>query len=207
MAIATIPGFDTEGAHVDQLPHPDTPYIVAGYVTGKADVPWSPAAWAQYPAAVRIAQSPDLAADEAAHADVLDYENGAATLADLGPWAKNARAAYSAGTRPGQRTPVIYASASNLTPVCNALVAAGVSAGVGLWVAHWGLAEATAQGMVANASGPFPVVAVQFDHGAGYDSDVFSVPWLQNVSRAPVNRTAVGLVVQFADGTSERFTI
>ena len=207
MAIATIPGYDATGENISTLPRPDGAYIVAGYATGTGPVPWTAADWQQYPGAVRIAQAGPLAADEAVHADVLDYENGAATLADLAPWAKNARAAYTAGLRPGQRTPAIYASASNLTAVCNALVAGGVASGVGLWVAHWGIPEAQALSMVANASGPFPVIGVQFANGAGYDDDVFSVPWLQNVSRAPVSRSVAAVVLEFTDGTSERVAV
>lgn len=207
MAIATIPGYDTTGANVPHLPHPDHPFIVAGYATGSGGVPWSEADWAAWPGAVRIAQDPRLPVDEAVRADVLDYENGAATLADLAPWAKNALAAYHSGARPGQRTPAIYASASNLTPVCNALVAGGVVGGVGLAVAHWGIGEAEAVSMVANASGPYPVVWVQYANGPDYDTGVFSVPWLQNVSRAPVTRTAAAVVLEFTDGTSERFRV
>ena len=74
-------------------------------------------------------------------------------------------------------------------------------------VAHWGIGEAEAVSMVANASGPYPVVWVQYANGPDYDTGVFSVPWLQNVSRAPVTRTAAAVVLEFTDGTSERFRV
>ena len=96
-------------------------------------------------------------------------------------------AAYHAGVRPGQRSPAIYASESNITAVVNALIAGGVTSGIGLWVAHYGVSEADATAAVAAAAGPFPVVAFQYSNqggGGAYDEDVFSVPWLEAVSVA-----------------------
>ena len=69
----------------------------------------------------------------------------------------------------------------------NALKAGGITSGIGLWVAHFGVSEADAIAAVADAAGPFPVIAFQYsDQGGGgtYDLDVFSVPWLNAVSVA-----------------------
>jgi hypothetical protein len=45
-------------------------------------------------------------------------------------------------------------SQSRVTEVVNALIAGGISSGVGLWIAHFGLTQAQATAMVLNASGP-----------------------------------------------------
>lgn len=182
MTTATVPGFDATSANIAHLPAGQA----AGYVTGSADVAWSAADFAAHPGAVRIDQSPaDTVPDYAA--DVQDVEQGAVTLAEIAARAKVMLAAYHAGVRPGQRSPAVYASAGNITAVTNALIAGGVTSGVGLWVAHFGVTEADAIAAVAEASGPFPVIAFQYsDEGGGgtYDLDVFSVPWLENVSAA-----------------------
>ena len=182
MAIATTPGFDCAGSNIAHLPAGQA----AGYVTGSAGVMWTAADWLDHPGAVRIDQSPaDTVPDYAA--DVQDVEQGAVTLAEIAARVKVMLAAYHAGVRPGQRSPAVYASAGNITAVTNALIAGGVTSGVGLWVAHFGVTEADAIAAVADAAGPFPVVAFQYsDEGGGgtYDLDVFSVAWLENVSVA-----------------------
>lgn len=182
MAIATVPGFDCTGANIAHLPAGQA----AGYVTGSGGVPWTAEDWAAHPQAVRIDQSPASTVWDAT-CDAQDFENGAVTLAELAPRAKVMLAAYYAGVRPGQRFPAIYASESNIPAVVNALKAAGIASGVGLWVAHFGVSEADATAAVADAAGPFPVVAFQYsDQGGGgtFDLDVFSVPWLEDVSAA-----------------------
>jgi hypothetical protein len=115
---------------------------------------------------------------------VLDVERGAATNADCPVWAKRAMADFAAAVRPGQREPAIYTSASNVTPVVNALIAGGVTKGVGLYVANWGIGEPAAMQEIANASGPFPIVAVQYMNGPLFDYDLFSGDWLGKVSHA-----------------------
>src|SRR5579875_2578767 len=80
---------------------------LAGYVTGTGPVPWTAADWQAHPTAVRIDQSPVITAADTT-ADVLDFEAGAATLADIVPWARAAWSNRSKGVRPGQRWPAIY---------------------------------------------------------------------------------------------------
>src|SRR6516162_2517112 len=144
---ATV-GYDVIGAN---LQHAPAGAQLAGYSTGSGPVPWSAAQFTAHPGTVRIDQDP-AASDPTA--DVLDVERGAATTGDCPGWAKRAMADYGAATRPGQRWPAVYASASEVTPVVNALIAGGVTTGVGLWVANWDLTKAQAFADVLNAAGP-----------------------------------------------------
>ena len=95
---------------------------------------------------MRIDQDP-AASDPTA--DVLDIEAGAATpgqrarLGDAGTGQPRAGPA-----RPGQQYPAVYMSQSRVTEVVNALIAGGISAGAGLWIAHFGLTQAQATQMV-----------------------------------------------------------
>lgn len=160
---------------------------VAGYTTGSGGVPWSTAQWNAHPKAIRIDQN---ASASDLTADVLDVENGAATVADVPVWVTHALANFKAGTRKGQRSPAIYVNQSNITAVVNALVAAGITSGVGIWLADYNYTQANAVTAVAAASGPFPIIGIQYsDQGNGglSDLDVFSTAWLNNVSgSAPV---------------------
>ena len=152
----------------------------AGYSTGSGDVPWTAAQWNANPGAIRICQDPG-ATDTTA--DILDVESGAATLADCPVWAKAARANFAKVTRPGQRTPAIYCSQGNVTSVVNALIAGGVTSGIGLWVANWNLSAAQAEAGLANSSGPFPVIGYQYEDAGSYDLDVWLSSWLGNRSK------------------------
>jgi len=177
--MAVVIGHDCIHANVSHLPRGQS----AGYTTGTPDIKWTPADWAAHPKGVRICQ--DAGSDHTA--DVLDVERGAATNADAGRWAPAAIAAFGAGSRPGQRRPAVYTSASNVTPLVNALIADGVKAGIGLWVADWNLSDPQATADVENAAGPFPIVGVQFHSGQFYDTNIFSAGWLAAVS---VNQAA-----------------
>jgi hypothetical protein len=183
--VATQIGYDATSVNLDNVPKDGR--IRALYTTGSNGVAATPAQFAANPGCLRIDQSPDnTALDETA--DFLDYEKSAATLADLAPWAKAAKANFKNGTRHGQRSPAIYASEDNLTAVANALVAGGVTSGVGLIVAGWGITLAQAEARVSVGTGPFPIVGWQYEDAGSYDIDVFSTPWLINVSKkvAPV---------------------
>jgi hypothetical protein len=183
-----VVGYDVTGA---ALGHAPAGAQLAGYSTGTGGIAWTAAQWTAHPGAVRIDQDP-FASDPTA--DVLDVENGAATFADCPGWVRRALADYQSAARPGQRSPAIYASASNITIVANQLVGAGITGGVGLWVADWGFTQAQAFADVVNAAGPFPVVAVQWRSLAWYDEDVFSAGWLDAVSghRGTEHYTAPG---------------
>jgi hypothetical protein len=176
--MTTVPGWDCTHAN---LPHAPSSGQAAGYTTGSVGIAWTPADWAAHPHAVRIDQ--DAGASDGT-ADVLDVEPRAATAAECPGWVNRARNSYKAATRPGQRQPAIYVNRSNVTAVANALASAGLT-GVGLWLADWSLTVTEAAAEVANASGPYPVVAVQYSDQGGrgaYDLDVFSSEWLNAVS-------------------------
>jgi len=180
MSITVVTGWDATHSN---LPHAPRTGQGAGYTTGSAGIAWLPPDWVSHPGAVRIDQ--DAGASDGT-ADVLDVENGAATPSECPGWVLKARASFNAGTRKGQREPAIYVNESNIHLVATALADAKIT-GVGLWVANWSLSQAQAEFMVANASGPYPVVAVQYsDQGGGgtFDLDVFSKNWLDKVSGA-----------------------
>lgn len=189
MSLITV--YDAMGANVDKLILP--PGVkMAGYLTGSGGVPWTPAQWAKYPDAIRIDQSPvNTAPNELA--DVLDVEQDAATLEDVPGWVLAAQRNYRNAVRPGQRSPVIYMSASNVTPVVNTLVAEMITSGVGLWIAG----EMTfdqAAAMVTNASGPYPVKGVQYAFLGDHDVSVFNAEWFNTVSvKTPVKAPVSGV--------------
>ena len=180
---SAVVGYDLISANIGHAP---AGAQLAGYSTGSGGIPWTAAQWAAHPGTVRIDQ--DAAASDPT-ADVLDVEGGAATFADCPGWVRRAQKDFASAARPGQRWPAIYASASNITPVVNALTAGGVTSGAGLWVADWSFTKAEAFAEVLNAAGPFPIVAVQWSSGQFYDTDVFSGRWLANVSATSTGPT------------------
>lgn len=179
--------------------------LLAGYTTGSSDIRWTAADWAAHPGAVRIDQ--DAAASDGT-ADVLDVEAGAATVSDVPGWSKMALANIRAKKRPGQRTPLIYMSQVNVTPVANVLTGAGMANGsVGLFIANWNLAQWEAVAAVLAASGPFPVCGLQFRNAGLFDVDVFSSAWLnaRPATQPPPAAAGLGaprnLTVQAGDTT------
>jgi hypothetical protein len=174
--MTTVQVFDCTHDNIGHLPHGRA----AGYSTGSGThIRWTAADWAAHPGAVRIDQDP--AASDAT-ADVLDVEAGAATPASVPAWAIRAAASYAKAARPGQRRPAVYMSRSMVTAVVNALIAGGVTSGVGLWIADWDKTQAQAEAEVNAAAGPFPVIGVQYRNAGLYDVSVFSQSWLQEVS-------------------------
>jgi hypothetical protein len=189
-------GYDTTHANITHLPPGQQ---AAGYTTGPPFIKWTDADWAAHPGALRIDQ--DFAASDFT-ADYLDVETGAATNTEAANWYRKALASYHAATRPGQRAPGIYTSANNVTPLVNALIAAGVTSGPRLIVANWNLAQWQALAEVAAASGPYPIVGIQFADPGPYDINVFSSAWLHAVSAKPAPPPAPhGPYPHTADGT------
>lgn len=181
MQLTTV--YDCMGANVGNFPVPDG-VLMAGYVTGSAGVPWSAAQLAAHPGVVMIDQSPiDTPADETA--DVIDMEARAATLDDLAAWVHAAWVNFQTGARPGQRTPTVYASRSNITPVVNTLLAVGITNGVNLWVAEE-MTPQQAESELENSGGPFPIVGIQYGFDTLYDVSLFSTAWLDRVSVKPL---------------------
>lgn len=157
----------------------------AGYVTGSADIQWTEQDWKDNPNAIRIDQSPIKTVWDAT-ADADDFERGAVGLGELATRAKLRIHSFDNAVRPGQRRPLVYMSASNVTNVVNALIAGGIKSGVGLWVANWNLTEPEAVAQVIAASGPFPIHGVQFHNAGTYDMSVFDLTWLNTVSKVAV---------------------
>lgn len=173
-------GIDATHANIGQLP-PGLQY--AGYSTGSHDVRWTPEDWAAHPGAVRYVQDFGLTDSTA---DVADVERGAGTNEQCAGWYRRAAIAWRAGIRPGQRFPAFYTSQSNVTPLINALIAAGVTSGPKLIVARWDLGSTLDDVLaIARAGGPFPVVGWQVQSFPAFDLDLFSAAWLGAVSRAP----------------------
>ena len=170
--------YDATHANIAALPPNST---VAGYVTGTSEVAWTVDDFKAHPTAIRIDQSPTPTVWDAT-ADVDDYERGAVGLSELAPRANMRMVAFDNGIRSGQREPLVYASANNVSAVANALVSGGVLKGVGLWVANWNLTEPQAISDVVSASGPFPIRGVQFHNAGKYDVSVFDSSWINNVS-------------------------
>lgn len=171
--------YDCTGANVGAFKVPPG-VLLAGYATGSGEVPWTPAQFSRFPGAIRIDQSP---ADSPAEptADAIDMEAGAVRLDQLAPRIHDMRASYAAGTRPGQREPMVYCQRSNVTPVVNTLIAAGITSGVYLWVAEQMKAKDAAS-ILEQASGPFPEVGIQYEFDTDHDVSLFSTAYLNRVS-------------------------
>jgi hypothetical protein len=177
MDLTTV--YDCMGSNLGKFPVPHG-VLMAGYTTGSGGVPWTPAQFTAHPGAIQIDQSPqNTPADELA--DVIDVEQFAATIADIPAWVRAARANWAALTRPGQRWPMIYCSGNTLTPVANALNAAGITTGVSLWLAK-PMTIAAATDMLSKAGGPFPIDAIQHTFLGDHDVSLFNTAWLGNVS-------------------------
>jgi hypothetical protein len=151
----------------------------AGYTTGTPDIKWTDADWAAHPGAVRIDQD-GRASDTTA--DIADVEAYAVTPAEAARWLIDARVGYHGSVRPGQRNPGIYCNVSTCPSVNDALVAAGFTSGVPLWLARPGLTMDEAGALIGTTTGVFVIVGVQFADRGAFDSDVFDSAWLDTVS-------------------------
>lgn len=171
--MSTTTAYDAIGLNVSTLPGGQH----CGYTTGSNGIPWTSTQWINDPSAIRIDQDPS-AMDHTA--DVLDVENGAATVTDIPAWLHAATADYNNRVRPGQREPMVYCNRSTLTAVANELQSSGLTCPV--WIASPGMSEADASSEIINSSGPFPIHGVQYAWNNTFDSDVFQTAWLTTVS-------------------------
>lgn len=202
LGIDAVLGFDCMAGNIGTVPKG---HQLAGYTTGTdgtggtLEIRWTEEQFAAHPGTVRICQ--DLGATDVT-ADVLDVEQGAATMAEAARWYKDALRSYTNAIRPGQRRPAIYINAANVTPLVNALIANGVGQGPRLWVAKWDFSQGNALDEIAAAGGPFPIVGAQFASGPTYDTDVFSSQWLSMVSGKtdPPPPTGTGPYLQEMNG-------
>jgi hypothetical protein len=138
----------------------------------------------------------DVNGSAASNSDILDVETGDATPAGAALWAKARHLLH-----PGAYPPIIYCNRATLTPVFNAMNAAGLAVGPGfrLWVATL---DGTKR--IADMTG---VTAVQYageaQTGGHYDeSIVYDAAWLAPPPPvpAPVPDPVPGGVVRVADG-------
>lgn len=186
--------YDATGANLPGIKLPPGA-AMAAYVTGSGGVPWTAAQLAAHPGAVRIDQSPvNTAADETA--DLLDYENGAATKEDLAPWYRGAATNYARVARAGQRWPAVYCSYDNRTEVVNTFIAAGITQGPRLWLAGWDAPVREIIDALDNSGGPFPVIGWQAHNYGSYDGSLVRVDWLDGTA-SPYPRDQKGVVVSF----------
>lgn len=155
--------------------------LAALYTTGSQDIKATASDFLKHPNAIRICQ--DHGSDITA--DILDVEDFAATPADAVNWVPQARHSFATNKRPGQRWPSVYCNRSMLTPVANALTAAGL-ARVPLWIAHPGMPQNDAITQINTAAGPFPVIGFQIRFENTTDFSVFSTEWLNSRSGAIV---------------------
>ena len=185
--------FDVPGFNFAQAPQGAQ---LCGYDTGSGGVAWTAEMWNAHPGAVHIDQDPVAVM---VTSDVLDVEDGAVPVGSprVAQWARNAQSSFRQSTRPGQRWPALYQSASNVTANVNALIAGGVTSGVGLWIAKWDGNTAADIAALAAASGPFPVIGFQFADQGAFDADVFATSWLTTVSGQPAGYWSFGPLNDF----------
>jgi hypothetical protein len=97
------------------IPVPGTE-LVAGYVNGSFK--WSLEGYARFPGIPHV--HIDVFGTDPEEAGVLDVEEGCAEVSQAPPWVRQRKAAF-----PDRYPPVIYCNRGNITPIFNALNAAG----------------------------------------------------------------------------------
>lgn len=132
--------------------------LVAGYVTGTADIQWTPADWERFPVGSRVTIDQGGPGAPVYAADVIDVEAGAYVPGDVPGWIGRCTAPR----------PTAYVNRSNLAPV----LSTGFQGD--LWLAYPGW----------SAGQPLPdapgctIVAVQHSFFAAYDlSAVLDPTW------------------------------
>ena len=91
--------------------------LVAGYINGKYE--WSAAGFARFPGIPHV--HIDVNGSNPEGAGVVDCEFGDVSVEGAVTWAKARKAAH-----PGEYPPIIYCNRSRLTPLFNAMNAAGL---------------------------------------------------------------------------------
>lgn len=213
MSVPTTVGMDTVRTAAHNIPH--NAECVLGYDTGSGIVPWSQAEWDLFSGIkLHITQIDGV---NNVDSDIIDIEPQAATIQQAVEWCKERIAAH--------KVPTCYLSGSNVTPLVNALIAAGITSGVYLGVAHPGMSLAEAQAILDQSGGPFPIVYVQYAwpdmglggnlmvpgtqmtlHQANVDLNLIRNDWLELVR--PSNKPVPVImeeddmfIVTFSDGT------
>lgn len=154
-----------------------------GYDTGTDGVPWTPQQYAAHPGALHVDQDNDTG-PAGGTCDIFDVEPFAGTVDHIAAWVHRAWSCFTAGDRPGQRTPTVYSFSSNITPIANALNAAGITMGVNFALSK-PMSAQVAQSILDAAGGPFPIVLVQYEFHTDHDISLASNTWLNKVSGNP----------------------
>lgn len=188
MSTATIIAYDAIARNEHVLP---TNVQAAGYDTqlggGTGNIAWNADQFARHTSPYPAAHIDQDAGASDTTADWLDVEAGAASASEIVGWIRAARNNYIAQLRPAQRSPGIYCSQSNVTSLV-ALLQQAQLINVPFWVANYGVTAAQAQAAVANALGPYPAAAFQFNNtafGGLADTSYYSVAWLATMTGAP----------------------
>lgn len=116
---------DAIGTQAGSIPR--SVQMVAGYVTGLGDVPWSDAQWIMFPGIPHVTIDQGAGASPNYAADVIDIETGAFTVTHVHDWLMNATAP----------DPAIYVNQSNMNAAIVAAVGAAGWKGA-IWLAFPG---------------------------------------------------------------------
>jgi hypothetical protein len=134
---------DTIGADVNSIPV--TAQKVAGYVTGSGIVPWSVSAWNRFPNAGHIRIKQTSGNGSILESDVIDVEQGAATVDDVITYVRTRiNAGITWSTVYGTRS-TLHATLHNL----QTHMGTAFYGHVDCWLADWSLSQAEATAMLA----------------------------------------------------------
>lgn len=152
MTANTVIGIDTIRTSAQNIPK--NTKVVLGYSTGFGAIPWTDNEWSMFPDAIKLKITQLNSDNNDLNADIIDIEPQAATVDQAVIWCKKRIAESKPAT--------CYCSGSTVTPLVNALNAAGITSGVFLAVAHPGMSQAQAQSILDQSGGPFPIVYIQY---------------------------------------------
>lgn len=165
--------------------------LAAGYVNG-AISQWPSNGWDRFPGAAKVTIDVNGSMPQA---DCLDIENGDASIATAVQWVRDKRLSYIG------YPPVLYCNRSTLTPLFNALNAAGfhVVHDFRLWIA-------TLDGVTKTVPDMTGVTAVQWagaDHTGGHydESIVYDDSWKAALVPPP-SVTDTAILVELPNGTT-----
>lgn len=151
MSVPTTVGMDTIRTGAVNIPV--NAACVIGYDTGSGTVPWTQTEWNRFTNAIKL-HITQIDGVNDVQSDIVDIEPQAATIDQAVTWCKERIAA--------KKIPTCYVDGSEVTPLVNALIAAGINSGVYLGVAHPGISLADAQAILDNPGGPFPIAYIQY---------------------------------------------
>lgn len=170
--------------------------VVIGYANGAVSA-WKPADWARFGNLTRAVV--DVNATDPA-ADILDVEKGDATITDAVGWVRTKLA------KPHDYLPIIYVDRSNLTPLFNAMVGAGLHINV-----HFKTAIATLDGTTKTVPDMTGVWGVQWKPatsptGPGHYDEwiIYDDAW--RAAPPPPPPTAHGVLVELPGGATRNLS-